>query len=647
MGAPPALRAAVLCVLPALLPMVAVLVGTAGPRSAPLNLGPGDGPYVSGFAPTWEVGEDRRAHHWSRRSAQVELPLEATGSLALVCRFAPPPGGGTVSLSVGGRADRFLVLEPRWEERRVLVDTRGRTPLAVDVRVEGSDPRDLGVRLDWVRFEVARGGRVWLRGGARFRPALTVALLGLLLAAAGVGLGATLLVATGTALALALGLFHDPWLVHRLLHGVPEGLLVGGVPVLAVGSFLASRARVDAGDRRAMMALFVLALGVRLVPLNHPSFFHPDLRTHARIVAHVRHAGMALFRNPYESLWRPVGDEDRVASGMWLKEIGGTTLGLPYAVAFHSALALFPMGEDQTVTIIRVAGAVAAALAPVLVFLLARALGLASWGAWLAVVVPSTSAELANAAVPACFGHLFDLAFLLWLATVLRPPRGAAGPPGRTPWLGGGALLAACYLAYTSSLVVLTVMVLALAVLLATREENRALLARRLVLVLGIGAAVAIALYYWSFVPAALHALRTVGDGSAAPRATRTLRTFGSVWPPLVSWAAPLGAGLTAAGLLRILRRPKEPARALVGACLLALLVVALARLWAPALFGWVHDALFAGVVACLALGEALAAVASRGRGGRTMAGVLLGLLVVTGLYASLELVLAQGRHAL
>jgi hypothetical protein len=419
------------------------------------------------------------------------------------------------------------------------------------------------------------------------------------------------------------------------------------VPVRALGSFLAARGRVSEGDRRALMALFVLALSVRLVPLNHPAFFHPDLRTHARIVAHVRHAGMAFFRNPYESLWRPVGDEDRVASGMWIKGIGGATLGLPYAVAFHSALAPFPMGEDQTVTIIRVAGGVAAALAPVLVFLLTRALGLAAWGAWLAVFVPSTAAELAHAAVPACFGHLFDLAFLIWLALALHPPRDTDGRPRPVTWRSGSALLAACYLAYTSSLVVLTLVVLTLGVLLAIRGGDGARIARRLVLVLGVGAGVAIALYYWSFVPAALHALRTV-DGSSAPRAANTIRTFGSVWPPLVSWAAPLGAGLAAVGLLRILRSPAgRTVLTLVGAVLLAIVLVAGARLWAPALFGWVHDALFAGAVACLAMGEALSALASRGRAGRAMAGVILGLLVVTGVWKSLELVLAQGSRAL
>ena len=644
---PSGLRVAALAVLPALLPVVASLVGSARPQAVALNLGPGDGPYVTGFAPTWEIGEDGLAHHWSRRTARVDLPLEATGSLALACRFAPPPGGGTVSLAVGGRADVFLVPEPRWEERRVAVEARGRTALMADLSVQGNDPRDLGLRLDWLRFEVGPGGRVWLRGAARFRPALTVALVGLLLAAAGLGLGATLVATTGAAGALSLGLFHDPWLVHRLLHGVPECLVLGGLPVLGAGSLLAARGRVSPPDRRAMMVLFVLALGVRLVPTNHPSFFHPDLRTHARIVAHVRHSGFSLFRNPYESLWRPVGGEDRVASGMWIKEIGGATLGLPYAVAFHSALAPFPLDEDQAVTIIRLAGGLAAAWAPVLVLLLARALGLSPWGAWLAVCVPSASAELANAAVPASIGALFDLAFLLWLASVLHAPRGAAFALGRATWLRGTALLAACYLAYTSSLVVLTLTLLALAFLLVARDADDARLARRLVLVLFAATLVAIALYYWSFVPAALHALGALGAGPKAVPEASTVRTFGSVWPPLASWGWPVGASLAALGVLRILRAPKEPARSLVGATLMALLAVAGARLMAPELFGWVHEALFAGELACLALGEVAAAVARRGWASRALSWVLLGWLALSGLLGSLELVLAQGRRAL
>ncbi len=230
-----ALRAALLAVMPALLPLVAALHGAAGRRAVELNLGPGDGPYIQGFLPTWEIGEDLSAHHWTTRSAHIDLPLEATGRLGLLYRFAPPPGGGSVETWLGGGLDRFEARETRWEERRAWTEATQRTPLSVGLRVEGPDPRDLGLRLDWMRFEIGEGGRLWLRGASFFRPTATVALAGLLLASAGCGFLATLLVTAPLALLAAAGLLLDPWLTLRLLNGVPEVLLLVGGTGLVLG----------------------------------------------------------------------------------------------------------------------------------------------------------------------------------------------------------------------------------------------------------------------------------------------------------------------------------------------------------------------------------------------------------------------------
>ena len=122
-------RTALLALLPALLPLLAAFHGAAGPRAAELNFGPGDGPYLQGFASTWEIGEDGAALHWSRRAASVTLPLEATGPLDVVYRFSPPPGGGGVLVSVAGQVDRFEAIEGRWGERRLSVSAAPATPL--------------------------------------------------------------------------------------------------------------------------------------------------------------------------------------------------------------------------------------------------------------------------------------------------------------------------------------------------------------------------------------------------------------------------------------------------------------------------------------------------------------------------------------
>ena len=51
------------------------------------DLGPGDAPYVSGFAPEYEI-YDRLATHWTRYNAGVALPLSATVPVSVSYRFA-------------------------------------------------------------------------------------------------------------------------------------------------------------------------------------------------------------------------------------------------------------------------------------------------------------------------------------------------------------------------------------------------------------------------------------------------------------------------------------------------------------------------------------------------------------------------------
>jgi hypothetical protein len=643
------LRASVFAVLPAVLPLAAALHGAPGPRAVELNLGPGDGPYVFGFAPTWEIGEDLVAHHWTRRTARIALPLEATGRLGLLYRFAPPPGGGNVETSLGGVVDHFEAKDARWEEQRASVVTRQRTPLTLDLRVEGSDTRDLGLRLDWLRFEVDAGGRLWLRGAPRFRPMVTVSLAGLLLVSAGWGFAAFLVTAP-LALLAAAGLLFDPWLTLRLLSGVPEVLLLVGGAGLALGWLLRARGRVSASDLRLLVALFVAALFLRLIPLNHPSFFHPDLRTHARIAGLVRESGARFFRNPYDSLWRPAGDGGRVASGMWIKSFGGKEVGLPYAIGFHSALAPWELSEDATVTATRIAGGVLAALVPVLVFLLARALLLSPWVAaasgGLAVAIPSLSAELANGAVPACFGHFFDLTFLIWLVTSLRSTAETGHPWRPSTWVWGSAGLAVCYLAYTSSLVVLSLLLFALTGFISARERTLRPAAPGLVLVLTVGATTAIALYYWSFIPAAFHSLSAIAAGRSGPPAAVAVRTLGSVWPALLAWTAPVGILGAAVGIVGLLRVPGVT-RAFLSATFATLALVLFARLAAPQVFGWVHDALFAGPILCLGLAGALSALRDRAPAGRGLAMLLLAALLLGGLAQYALLLADQSARAL
>ena len=208
-----------------------------------------------------------------------------------------------------------------------------------------------------------------------------------------------------------------------------------------------------------------------------------------------------------------------------------------------------------------------------------------------------------------------------------------------------------CYLAYTSSLVVLTLLVAALLVGSAARGPAGRGLARRLGGVLALGAAAAVVLYYWSFVPAATESLAAVlaGGGGEAGGAD-SLKTFGSVWPALLAWAAPLGGLLAVVGFVRLLRTPHGQASGvarLFTAAAFVLGSVALARLWAPQVFGWVHDALFAGPFVCLAIGAALSALGERGGTGRSIGAAVVVVLALGGLLQYARLLAAQMGRAL
>jgi hypothetical protein len=210
----------------------------SGPRPLTLDLGPGDGPYVSGFAPEWEV-DDKVGTHWTTYEAAMRLPIEVRGPLRLTLRYARVlPQTAVVDVAVAGRpAGRFTCRGGLWEERAFDVVGAPAAPARVEVRVDSHDRRNLGLKLDWMRLE-ASGAR--LAGWARVRPALAVALLVLL----GLALGWPLAWAAGGALPAAVGLtallFRDAWLTHRLLALVPESLAAVRTPsmMLAVDCVL-------------------------------------------------------------------------------------------------------------------------------------------------------------------------------------------------------------------------------------------------------------------------------------------------------------------------------------------------------------------------------------------------------------------------
>lgn len=610
---------ALLVALLAAAPLFAALAGAPGPLRLTLNLGPGDGPYVAGFTPLHQV-DDKVGTHWTTYDAGIALPLEVPGGpVEMSYRFARVFGEtAVVEVSFRGEVvDRFSCRGGVFQERHVGVEVAEPGPIRVAFRADSHERKNLGLKLDWVRFEAPEGAWVFLWGGARWRAALLVALLALLLRHAGWGRPGAALLAAPWAAAATYGLLQDPWLTHRLLTGLPETLAVAGGAGVLLGRSLERRGRVSSTDLRLVGALGMTAFLLRAVITNHPDFYYPDLMTHARLVEAVRAAGLDFFRAPATYLGQ---------QGAWTKPAYGSASGLPYAVGFHLLFVPFPLDYDALLTAMKLVGAVISTLPLVLLWAMARRLGASTLGAALMLVIPTYTSRLTFALLPALTGHAMDMALLLWLS-------GHADRLGeRRILLGGAVLLAVCQLSYVSSVTNLCLFLGVFALLGPWDAPGR--WRRHALLVLGMGlagSALAVLAYYRDFLGGVASIVpRMVGHASTAASRypveswlaltyDRTLDFFDHVYPVL-----------TLCGLALLSRR--RNGRGLLGAWLVTYLVLLLLRAKVPDVFRYGHETLFATPLVCLASGEAIARLAAGAGRWRIAAGAILLFLAVQGL---------------
>ena len=371
----------------------AILIGPAwaasrvsGPRTLDLDFGPGDGSYVRGFGPEWEV-DDKVGTHWTTYEAAVELPIEVRGPLRLTLRYSRVlPQTAVVDVTVAGRAARrFTCRGGIWEERALEVGSVEPRPARVDLRVDSHDRRNLGLKLDWMRLEA---GATRLLGRARLRPVATIALLAILLLALGWPASRALAWAVPAATGVSALLLRDAWLAHRLLACVPEMLAALVAGVLAVRAFPRFRDGFSPAMRVAA-SLAAYAFLLRAGAVNHPSFYYPDLLVHARLVSVVRAAGVDFLRAPSRHLWGEpdqANPEGRAPSGLWLKQVGGRAYGFPYSLAFHAPFAPMPATPDQRVGWLKVWGALLSVVPILAVGALGRRWRLSPVRAWRARV---------------------------------------------------------------------------------------------------------------------------------------------------------------------------------------------------------------------------------------------------------------------
>lgn len=603
--------------------LAAILVGplwaasrVSGPRSLFLDFGPGDDPFVQGFTPEWEV-DDNVGTHWTTYEAAAVLPLEVRGPLRLTLRYARVlPQTALVDVVVAGRpVKRFACRGGVWEERVLDVGSVDAGPARVELHVDSHDRRNLGLRLDWMRLEVG-GSR--LLGGARLRPAATIALTALLFLALGWPIARALGGVVPVAIAVTILLLRDTWLTHRLLACVPEVLAAWVLVVLAVRAFPRFRAGCSPAMRWAGSVAACVFL-LRAAAVNHPSFYYPDLLVHARLVGVVRAAGVGFVLAPSRLLWGVPGaetPEGRGPSGLWLKHIGGgRPYGLPYSLAFHAPFALFEGSPGQRIGWLKVWGAFLSVVPILALGALTRLWGLSRLATLAVVFIPTYVSRLTLGLLPALFGHAFEMLLLVWLA---RRPAGRLTVGGIAT---GGFLLAACQLAYFSASAHLMVAVLAAGFLFASDRDARWRGGGFLVMLV-TAIAISLVAYYRDFLSPWLP-----GGGGLAGVGGAFSRS--GLENPLVRMQAVFGTTFVLAGFAGafVLRRV-APARAMLGGWALVGGLLLVARSLAPVMrFG--HEELWLAPLLCLAAAEAVAWSWSRGPWGRASA-VLVGLALAT-----------------
>ena len=481
-----------------LLAACGILLAYQAPGDLFFDFGPNDAGYVQGFREDFEVDEPTLIH-WASESATLRLPFYVRGPYDVTLRYkrhiAAP---AEIRVFFGGAlAESRTVPQQDFTLWNLRVKNTSGGPLKISILSSSDDPRPLSLALDWMQIRTTR------RFGAILPSVLALAaMLSWVIAFYAVPrmLGCGQRVSWGcgafAALALmALALAHKMWPVHAAW---TLGLRTHAIALLFVGFYWIRRGKRDSAfaipEARWAVLIVYFGFAVRLFALFHPDFYYPDVRTHSKFVSLIWTEGLDGFfldfiRHQHTHL-------------LGLQYVGDRWLAFPYPPLLY--LAIYPLSVLQLPVEdwMKLVPTALVAVEALIVFALARRMGISGRAATFAVAFHATARvvgfRLAVASYAALFGHFWDTVAIVYLALFFDRfdrPRYA---------IGFSALIAIAILSYAGSALVLGMFVPAFCMAFYFVARNMRPATVRLVAIAGLallGALVAVGTFYLQYVP--------------------------------------------------------------------------------------------------------------------------------------------------